>query len=265
MQANPGLSPPLVPMPWHQTARVALATHRILVLIGDPGCGKTEFVQQQCRTATGEPAEELQGGPKVDDLSFFGRYTLAGDTTPFVDGPLWRALRRGSWFVLNDAGQVPFAQLSALLPLRHGQELTNPISQERLQVPASFRLVLTGNRDNNSCKSNLSAMQSLLDGSLLVDVPEPIDDVVRAVLRAHQPTLNDERLGRLLSIKKRFQDLNGEDEKRKIQIGIRALLQLGTLLAAGMDENEAIATAVVGKFLLDKDRYDAARLAVQFG
>jgi MoxR-like ATPase len=257
--------PSLVPMPWHQTARLALATHRILVLIGDPGSGKTEFVQQHCRATTGEPAEELQGGPKVDDLSFFGRYTLAGDTTPFVDGPLWRALRRGSWFVLNDAGQVPFAQLSALLPLRHAGELTNPVSQERLPVPASFRLVLTGNRENHSCKSNLTAMQSLLDGSLLVEVPEPIDDVVRAVLRAHQPGLADELVTRLLAVRRRFQDLNGEDEKRRIHIGIRALLQLGTLLTAGMSESDAIATAVVGKFLLDKDRYDAARLAVQFG
>jgi hypothetical protein len=41
------------------------------------------------------------------------------------------------------------------------------------------------------------------------------------------------------------------------------MLQLATLLEVGMNETEAIAQAIVGKFLLNKDQYDAARLTNQ--
>ena len=253
-----------VTLPWHHDAELALHTHRIVLMVGEPGAGKTEFLQRHCRTTTGRPAEELQGGPKVDDLSFFGRYTLAGDTTIFVDGPLSRALKTGTWFVLNDAGQVPFAQLSALLAVRHGSHVVNPISQESLPIPQGFRLALTTNRENAACRNNTTAMQSLLDGALVVDVPEPGAPEITAMLQAHLPTLPRAQVDRLLKIRERFVNLSEKkSDRHKVQVGIRAMLQLATLLEVGMNETEAIAQAIVGKFLLNKDQYDAARLTNQ--
>lgn len=253
-----------VTLPWHHDAALALRTHRIVLMVGEPGSGKTEWLQRQCLATTGQPPQELQGGPKVDDLSFFGRYTLVGDTTHFVDGPLSRALRAGTWFVLNDAGHVPFAQLSALLALRHGQQLTNPISQEVLTIPPTFRLAMTTNRENAACRTNTTAMQSLLDGALVVDVPEPGAEQVAAMLQAHLPALRRAEVDRLLAIRERFVGLGEkESDRHKVQVGIRAMLQLATLLQAGMNETEAIAQAIVGKFLLNKDQYDSARLTNQ--
>ncbi|MFN8827439.1 MAG: AAA family ATPase [Planctomycetota bacterium] len=243
---------------------MALHTHRLVLMVGEPGSGKTQFLQRQCVATTGLAPEELQGGPKVDDLSFFGRYTLVGDTTHFVDGPLSRALKSGTWFVLNDAGHVPFAQLSALLVLRHGTQVVNPISQEVLPVPPTFRLAMTTNRENAACRNNTTAMQSLLDGALVVDVPEPGAAEVAAMLQAQMPTLRKADVDRLLKIRERFAGLGEkESDRQKVQVGIRAMLQLATLLAAGMNETEAIAQAIVGKFLLNKDQYDSARLTNQ--
>lgn len=253
-----------VRLPWHHDAELALRTHRLVLMVGEPGSGKTQFLQRQCVASTGLAPEELQGGPKVDDLSFFGRYTLVGDTTKFVDGPLSRALKSGTWFVLNDAGHVPFAQLSALLVLRHGTQIVNPISQEVLPVAPTFRLALTTNRENAACRNNTTAMQSLLDGALVVDVPEPGSAEVAAMLQAQMPTLRKADVDRLLKIRERFAGLGEkESDRQKVQVGIRAMLQLATLLDAGMNETEAIAQAIVGKFLLNKDQYDSARLTNQ--
>lgn len=167
----------------------------------------------------------------------------------------------GTWFVLNDAGQVPFAQISALLPLRRGDLIVNPISQEALQVPDSFRLVLTMNRENGSCRNNLTAMESLNDGGLVIDVPDPGDAEIRAILKAKLPGLTKAMLDRLLKIRARFHDLaNKEGDRQKVNVGVRAMLQLATLLRAGVSENSAVRMAVVGKFLLHKDKYDAAML-----
>lgn len=253
-------SPRLVPLPWHTQARIALRTSRIVVLVGAPGAGKTAFIQDQCREATGLPAEELQGGPKVDDVAFFGRYVLERDTTPFRDGPLTRALKAGTFFVLNDAGQVPFAQLSALLPLRHGNRIVNPLSLEEITVKDDFRVVLTTNQENASCRNNASAMQSLLDGALVVDVPDPTAEQMRLILRAHCPEASPEHVTRVLEVRQRFQGMLEQADDRQPRISVRALGQLLELLRAGMDEREAVAQAVVGKFLLDRDQHEAARL-----
>ncbi len=251
---------PLVPLSWHDHTRAALRTSRILVLVGSPGVGKTAFVQHESLATTGRPAEELQGGPKVDDVAFFGRYVLERDTTPFRDGPLARALKAGTFFVLNDAGQVPFAQLSALLPLRHGNRMVNPLSLEEIAVPESFRVILTTNHENSSCRNNATAMQSLLDGALVVEVPEPTDEQMRAILAAHCPKASEAQLDGVLAMRGRFQSLleNGDDKQPKVSA--RALMQLLDLIRGGMEERQAVELAIVGKFLLDRDRHEAARL-----
>ncbi len=253
-------SPDLVDLPWHHQARIALRTSRIVVLVGAPGAGKTAFVQDESHRATGLPAEELQGGPKVDDVAFFGRYVLERDTTPFRDGPLTRALKAGTFFVLNDAGQVPFAQLSALLPLRHGNRIVNPLSLEEIAVPDSFRVILTTNQENASCRNNATAMQSLLDGALVVDVPDPTGAQMRSILVAHCPDATPEHLARVQEVRSRFHALLEKSDDKQPKVSVRALMQLLELLRAGMNERDAVAQAVVGKFLLDRDRHEAARL-----
>jgi ABC-type dipeptide/oligopeptide/nickel transport system ATPase component len=255
---------PLLPMPWHEPARAALKAHRILVLVGEAGCGKTAFVQHESRTRAGASAEELQGGPKVDDVAFWGRYVLEGDTTPFRNGPLARALLRGAFFVLNDAGQVPFAQLSALLPFRHAATAVNPISQDELAVPDGFRIVLTTNRENATCRHNLTAMQALLDGALVVDVPEPDSSQLAAILEAHVPEATAREVKRVLELRGQFVELCRTDQakERKVQVGVRACLQLLRLLRAGVGQAAAVEMTLVGKFLLDEDRYESARLTL---
>jgi MoxR-like ATPase len=256
----------LVPLPWHDEARMALATHRIVILVGDPGSGKSRFVQEACRAATGKIAHELQGGPSCDGIALFGHFQLAGDSTRYVPGPLRRALLDGSFFVLNDAGQIPFAQMSSLLPLRHAEAFVDPIAQDELVVPEEFRMVLTMNRDNPSCRSNLSAMESLLDGAVVVDVPNPGEGELRAMLVAEIPGIEDSMIDRLLAIRKRFLSLATKDgDQKKAHIGVRALQQLARLLLHGMPETAAIRQSVVGKFLLQKDLYDAAMLTNNLG
>jgi nitric oxide reductase NorQ protein len=257
----------IVEQPWHAVAERALATTRILLLIGSPGCGKTSWVQHASRRLCGAPAEELQGGPKVDDASFWGRYVLRHDETVFRDGPLARALRRGSICAVNDSGLIPYASLANLLPFRNTDRVVNPISQDELPIPAATRIVLTANPDSAACRTNFTAVQALVDGAMVLRVPDPGRDELEQILRHHVPDVSAAELDTVLGQLETFREVadGSDDDERRIRIGPRAALQLLQAPRAGFPLAQAVELAMVGKFVLDKDLLSAAELQASLG
>jgi MoxR-like ATPase len=257
---------PLVSQPWHRHASAALEDHRFLLLVGDQGCGKTEFVHQACQAATGKPPQVVQGSPQTDKDSFFGVMTLEGDRTGFAPGPLLLACAQETWLLVEDIGSLHAANLSILLGMRHSDRIQVPVPYQEIRLPKAMRVVMTANRENWSCRSGLSALQSLVDGAVVLDVPEHSEAELQALLKAHCPGITKKEAARLLEVRRRFLDLANQDsESKKVPIGIRALVQTYWHMRKGLPEHVAIDMGIVGKFVLHREKYDAARLIHQVG
>lgn len=251
----------LADLDWHTSARNMLAAHSMLWLVGKPGTGKTTFARAFALAHSGRPACELQGDPKADATAFWGRYTLVGGDMQFVDGPLTRALRLGSVFVLNDVGVVPFAALSTILPLREPDVIENPITHEVLQVPPSFRAILTSNPDNYKCRSNRSTLEALVDGCLVVEVPDLGDQGVRQLLAKNFPDAAASQLDAVTEAWSQHavpKARQGEDAP--MRLSYRAAHHLMKLLLAGVPLRDAMGPALIDKFFLDQDLHETVRL-----
>jgi len=78
-----------------------MAAHLPVLLKGPTGCGKTRFVEHMAwRAKRGLTTVACHEDLTSTDL--VGRYLLAGDDTVWMDGPLTRAVRDGSWCYLDE-------------------------------------------------------------------------------------------------------------------------------------------------------------------
>ena len=102
MRAENHLSRDLVDQPWFADAKLMLEDHRLVLFVGEPGVGKTTFAVNAAREFTGTDPEILAGSPETEQQHVFGMWTLAGDSTSFVDGPLPRALKSSRWLLVEE-------------------------------------------------------------------------------------------------------------------------------------------------------------------
>src|SRR5205823_14206864 len=130
------------------------------------------YSQHAATLHTGRPPQMLSGSPETEQSHLFGRWVLAGDETRFVDGPLPRALKTGSWLLIEEFSQIPLECRASLLPLRDQTQMTNPLNGEVLLIPSEFRLIATSNKESMSCRRNSGIARVLYDGFFILETPE---------------------------------------------------------------------------------------------
>ncbi len=250
-------------LPWHADAFTLLDVGRppLVLLVGEPGCGKTTFARHAAVRATGRPPLVLSGSPEAEQSHLFGRWTLVGDETRFIDGPLPQALKSGRWLLIEEFSQIPIECRASLLPLRDQDELTNPLNGELLPVPDGFRLIATSNSETLTCRKNTGIARVLYDGFLVLEVPELDDAQVGRFLRHHFPAAGQDRVARVLKLWNDYRGLTSKGVSAKGHLSYRAAAHLMSLLERGMDEVRAVQVALVNKFLsADQDLFSAAKL-----
>ncbi len=82
-----------IELPWHKIARQMLECHRLIMLVGEPGNGKTTWAMQVGEQFNETEAMVLQGTPDTEINHIWGFFSLAGGKTVFCDGPLLWLLR----------------------------------------------------------------------------------------------------------------------------------------------------------------------------
>jgi MoxR-like ATPase len=262
----PSRPTPLVALPWHATARALLDAHRLVMLVGEPGSGKTTFALAAARARTGQEPEIFQGTPETEQAHLFGTYTLEGGATRFVDGPLPAALKDGRLLLVEEFSLVPLETRAALLALRGASSIRNPLNGERIAIPDDFRLLATSNPENRRCYRNGQIAQALYDDFLILEVPPPEETELRALIGARfagvEPALVDDAF----TLWRRYRDFSDrKDNKNGVRLGVRALTHFVELRRRGLGRAEATAVAFVHPYVIDAEAHEAAKLHASMG
>jgi len=202
-----------------------------VLLKGPTGCGKTRFVEYMAATlprTTGESAvpgnlmtvachEDLTGSDLV------GRYLITGDETVWIDGPLTRAVRRGTICYLDEVVEARKDTVVLIHPLTdHRRMLPIDKTGELLEAHPDFLLVLSYNPGYQSVMKDLK--QSTRQRFVALEFGYPPRDAEARII-AHESAVDLDTALRLATL--------GEKVRHLRQTGLSEGVSTRLLVYAG--------------------------------
>lgn len=255
----------LVPLDWHNDYALILDSHRMPLLVGPPGVGKTEVAHAEAWRRTHQAPEVVQGTPEVESSHFWGQTELRGDETIFADGPLPRALRHGRHLIVEEINLIPHEVRATFLGVRGRSDVRHPGTGEVLSIPDEFRLVATSNTESLQCRSNGMLAQAVLDDFIVLEVPPLTEQTAAKFLARDFPQATAELRTEAIELWDRFRDVAQEvdkstDDGGKPALGYRSLKHYVNLVSAGMNSPRAARLAFINRYITDKELFEAAEL-----
>jgi len=256
--------PDYVKMSWHEDARTIVRNHRLLMLVGEPGVGKTWFAKRLAMEETGRPAMVLRGTPKTDLIHLWGGRVL-GDKmqTDFADGPLPRSLKHDDWLVVEELNLIPLETRGYLLDLRGEDSITNPITGEVIPISPRWRLVATANPDSVACHRHSGVAAALIDDFIVIDVADLSPELLQQMLADNFPTAPRKLVRETIEAWNSFREVGDSDDAggdRTAKLNFRSASHYLKLRLTGMSPAAATRFALVNKHIIDPDRHTAARV-----
>jgi len=231
-----------------------------VLLKGPTGCGKTRFVEYMAATlprTTGESAvpgnlmtvachEDLTGSDLV------GRYLITGDETVWIDGPLTRAVRRGTICYLDEVVEARKDTVVLIHPLTdHRRMLPIDKTGELLEAHPDFLLVLSYNPGYQSVMKDLK--QSTRQRFVALEFGYPPRDAEARII-AHESAVDLDTALRLATLGEKVRHLRQTGLSEGVST--RLLVYAGKLIQHDVPPRRACAAAV-SRALTDDG--DAAR------
>jgi nitric oxide reductase NorQ protein len=222
--------------------------HLPLLLKGPTGCGKTRFVAHMA-ARLGRPLYTVSCHDDLTAADLTGRYLLEGGDTVWSDGPLTRAVRNGGICYLDEVVEARKDVTVVLHPLTDDRRIL-PLERtgELLDAPDDFMLVVSYNPGYQNILKSLkpSTRQRFL--AVEFDFPPA---AAETEIVARESGLATERCAALVRLAGRLRDLKGQDLEEGVST--RLLVYCATLIADGMDVEEAVLAALVEPLTDDAD------------
>jgi len=116
-----------------------------LLIKGPTGCGKTRFIEYMAEQLK-LPLWTVSCNEDTSASDFVGRYILKGTETPWVDGPLTRAVRMGGICYLDEVVESRQEALVVLNSLAdHRRQLFIDKTNEQITAAPNFMLIASYN------------------------------------------------------------------------------------------------------------------------
>lgn len=133
-------------LPMIQKAKVALETGNHIMLVGHAGTGKSSMVKHLA-ALVGAPLMRINLNGQTTDSNLIGHYQVRDGATFWVEGILPKAMRLGTWLLLDEADFADPAVLSLLHPVLEpsGKLFLKEHDNQVVQPAPGFRVFLTAN------------------------------------------------------------------------------------------------------------------------
>lgn len=223
--------------------------HRLpLLLKGPTGCGKTRFVAHMA-ARLGRPLHTVSCHDDLTAADLTGRYLLKGGDTVWTDGPLTRAVREGGLCYLDEVVEARKDVAVVLHPLTDDRRIL-PLDRtgETLTAPPGFMLVASYNPGYQSILKQLKPSTRQRFVAIEFDFPPP--DSERRIVAA-ESGLDEAAVHPLITLASRLRQLKGQDLEEGVST--RLLVYCATLIAAGLDQREAIQASLIEPLTDDPD------------
>ncbi|MEO5375925.1 MAG: CbbQ/NirQ/NorQ/GpvN family protein [Alphaproteobacteria bacterium] len=214
--------------------------HLPLLLKGPTGCGKTRFVAHMAARMA-RPLFTVSCHDDLTAADLTGRYLLKGGDTVWTDGPLTSAVRQGGICYLDEVVEARKDVTVVLHPLTDDRRLL-PLERtgELLTAPPEFMLVASYNPGYQNVLKQLKPSTRQRFMAIEFDFPPP--NVERRVV-AEESGLPEARTQPLIALAARLRALKGHDLEEGVST--RLLVYCATLMAAGLDDREAIQATMI--------------------
>lgn len=225
-----------------------------LLLKGPTGCGKTRFVEHMA-AKLGKPLFTVACHDDLSAADLIGRYLLKGGETVWVDGPLTRAVRTGGICYLDEVVEARKDVTVVLHPLTDTRRtLMIDRTGEELLAPKDFMVVASYNPGYQNILKRLkpSTRQRFL--SISFDFPDAETEL--AVVTS-ESGLDAARARSLVRLAGHIRKLSGMDLEEGVST--RLLIYAATLMAGGMNVDQAIEAAIIEPLSDEPDVQQALR------
>lgn len=172
----------------------------MLVLTGPTGCGKTERVLD-FYSRLNIPVLHKAATSDMKPWDFIGSRELIGGDTKYVPGPLYKAMKYGYPFLLDEAFRLSPKITSKLHTVRDRGELLIDETGETLKAARGFKFIMTANQtgygdttgfypgDNEQDLAFLNGMSSI---ECTYPAPDVETAIVQAALEKAHPAFSSE-------------------------------------------------------------------------
>jgi len=211
-----------------------------VLLKGPTGSGKSRFVEAMAHQL-GCELIKVSCNEDTSSSDLLGRYLLKGSETIWQDGPVLRAVRKGTLLYLDEIAEAREDVIVVLHSLTdHRREIVVDRINEVVQAPASFMLVASF---NPGYQSRLKEMKpSTRQRFVTFDFDYPVEMIEREIIQK-ETNCSEKIASQLAILAKKIRSL--DELTLRETVSTRLLVNAAHLIQAGVDSRQACNVGIV--------------------